>query len=505
VDRSDLYYLFIRAFAASILAHDALYVCRDGKDYVLSCFLPVFGLRLSPQLKATVHALLAACCLALILTPGSPWLYPICLALLTVKIASYSLRLANHMIFAWFVSALMTVAWMKSLASPGGAVTADTIDFVLTGAAGLVLQLYLFAFFHKLNREYLNYQTSCATAFVDFFCWDRRISNPRLIRFYRHFAVHGTLALEAAIPVLLFFGATRSLGVLIAVVFHYILGLMGIINFSMFMYAGLIAFVPAAALASGVAFMTGDAQGWFAVCALSAIFISISWKWTPRRAAQHCPYRHRAAAWVIQTAFAILTAVLLVVCLNWLAHEGGTLTPHQLSNTDTAILGVILLAFFFNGITPYLGNKTEFSFAMFSNLRIEPWTHLLIPESWRAFRTPQYVEVHAIEGLPHHNEIAGKRPAELCLHVLSQPDKYFYSRYFFREALRELRMAVRPHPTIRVRYTELGRLREAQLSDLESLGPCLRVTRFPFVMPKDHQARHSEQGALPGNSERQLF
>jgi hypothetical protein len=265
--------------------------------------------------------------------------------------------------------------------------------------------------------------------------------------------------------------------------------------------------VPPAALTSGVEFIAFDGRGWLAMCALSAVIIGISWAWTPRWAARHCPYRHRASAWVIQTAFAILTAGFLLVCFIWLASGTDVIAArHELSSVDNALLAVILVTFFLNGVTPYLGNKTEFSFAMFSNLRIEPWTHLLIPESWRIFRTPQYIEVHAIEGLPRQTEIAGNRPAELSLHVLSQCDKYRYSRYFFREALRALHMAVRPHPAIRVRYTELGRLREAQLSDLRTLGPCLQVTRFPFVMPKDPEARHSEQGALPGNStERQLF
>jgi hypothetical protein len=504
VDQSDLFYIFVRAYAASILVHDALYVCRDGKDYVLSCFLPVFGLRLAAWQKAALHVALAACCVALIVSPSTLWLYPICLLLLSTKIASYSLRLANHLILAWFTAVLLTVAWAMSIISVG---IAPIANFVLTGVAGFILLLYFFAFFHKLNREYLCYQTSCATAFVDFFCWDRTISNPRLIEFYRYFAVYGTLALEAVIPVLLAYDKTRSIGFLIAVIFHYILGLMGIINFSMFMYAGLLVFMPPAAFKSGIAFISGGADGWLALGGLSAVIIAISWKWTPRRAARHCPYRYRKPAWIIQTAFAFVTAVLLIICLNWIGR--GTPEPlaaGTLGGPATVILVVLLSAFFLNGISPYLGNKTEFSFAMFSNLRIEPWTHLIIPKSWRIFRTPQYIELHSIEGLPRREDLTGNRAAELSLHVLSQPDRYRYSRYFFREALRELCSAAYPHPTITICYTELGKSVEARLPGLDGLPPCLRVTRFPFVMPKDQQARHSEQGSLLLNpTDRQLF
>jgi hypothetical protein len=494
-------------FAASIFIHDALYVCRDGKHYLLCGFLPVFGLRLPPIVKVALHASLAACCLALIVSPLSTWLYPACLALLSLKIASYSLRLANHMIFAWFIAVLLAVVWVKGIVASEPQDSARPADFVLTGAAGFVLLLYFFAFFHKLNREYLCYETSCATAFVDFFCWDRNINNQVLMDFYRHFAVYGTLALEAGIPVLLLIDGTRSVGVLIAVLFHYILGLMGIINFSMFMYTGLLAFVSPAALSSGVAFMTLDPLGRWVMLAVSAVFIYVSLRWTPRRAARHCPYRHRAPAWVIQTAFAVLTAGFVVICVNWVVGEAKAGGPSpKLSQVDIAVLVAALTAFFFNGISPYLGNKTEFSFAMFSNLRIAPWTHLLVPEAWRVFRTPQYIEVHAIAGLPGHDQIVGNSPAEICLHVLSQPDKYRYSRYFFREALRELYWAVDPHPLISLHYTELGRSQRANVSHPHVLGRCLRVSRFPFVMPKDHRARHSEQGALPGDStDRQLF
>lgn len=49
------------------------------------------------------------------------------------------------------------------------------------------------------------------------------------------------------------------------------------------------------------------------------------------------------------------------------------------------LAGVLLLIV--NGLSPYLGLKTDSSFEMFSNLRTEPgaWNHLLVPETARLF------------------------------------------------------------------------------------------------------------------------
>ncbi|MGI8624212.1 MAG: hypothetical protein ACR2NB_12190, partial [Solirubrobacteraceae bacterium] len=46
-----------------------------------------------------------------------------------------------------------------------------------------------------------------------------------------------------------------------------------------------------------------------------------------------------------------------------------------------------LLALVLNAASPYLGLKTEATFAMFSNLQTEPghWNHLLLPERLRIF------------------------------------------------------------------------------------------------------------------------
>ena len=497
--------LFVRLFAAAILIHDALYVSRDGVRHLSSGFLPVLGLRLSKPAKLALHAGLFLCCGALIFAPSDTRLYPVLLGLIVVKIASYPLRLSNHMILAGFISALLTLSIFFGARSGEAAPLGQSI--VIAGVCGFILMLYGFAFFHKLNAEYIDLPRSCGTAFVDFFCQDRAITAPRLVSAYRYFGVFGTLIIEAILPVLLFFEETRAIGFLAAILFHYVLGLMGIINFSMFMYAGLIAFLPQAALENSLALAHHEPWAQAALTASTLAIVAISAWWTPRRAAPNCPYRHRWAAWIIQIGFAALTAALLFAGAVWMtsgyAETGGWA---EWPWSARLALAAILAAFLLNGLSPYIGAKTEFSFAMFSNLRVEPWTHLLVPGRWRPLRPQPYIEVKAIHGLPTAAAVAGDPGAELALEVLSRPKHFFYSRYFFREALLKLRCFVPSGEPISVDYMENGRHRRIEDVGAERLGRCLRITRFPFVMPRDPHARHSEQGAvLAEGRERQMF
>lgn len=499
----DWYKLFVRMIAISILVHDALYICRDGKSYLTSCILPTFGLRLNGGSKLGVHLGLLISCLGIIWQPTAVFIYPICLIFLSLKIASYSLRLANHMIFAWFLILLLCIA---AAMSTNNIISDNEVIFVMLAAQGLVLILYFFAFFHKLNREYFSMNKSCATAFVDFFCMDREITKPKLLKFYRYFGVYGTVLIEVIIPLFLLFEQTRLWGVLLGIAFHFILALMGIVNFSIFMYTGLFAFITPAEYHAALQPPATTQTIWLVTACL--IFLLIVWRWTPRRAAKNCDYVYRKPAWIIQSAFGVLSGFFLFLCVTAMQLFPPSQLPSwsTMSLIDQLTLGLLLCLFFINGIGPYLGYKTEFSFAMFSNLRLEPWSHLLIPVNWRVCKQEQYVEVKKIEGLPTAEEVSGNKAAELALFVLSRPTEYYYSRYFFREALRILKSSVLPSPQLSISYVEKGSYREISGSDDTKPGFCLPINCFPFVMPRDLNARHSEQGSLvPDAEKRQIF
>lgn len=492
--------LLVQALAAAILVHEALYVCRDGRAYLDQCFLPTFGLELRPRAHAAAHLALALGCALLLVWPDGAALQLFTFAMLSLVIASYSLRLSNHLVLAWFWLLLSCLSHWTSEA-------ADRAAVLGAGVRWLVLGTYFFAGFHKFNHEYLSLEQSCASQMARFFCWDRRVRNPRLQHGMAWLGIYGTLVSELAIPLLLLSVSTRPLGVLFGALFHFALALLGIVNFSAVMYAGLLAFQPAGSVSelleaarsfAGTGALIGAAV---ACCAVVLVF-------TPRFANRHCPYRHRAAAWPIQLGFGVATAVLLLVAGSAVLRPWPeTVRFAALRPGEQVMILVPWLAFLLNGLGPYLGIKTEFSFAMFSNLRRDPWRHLLIPATLRPFDAARYVSIERISGVPAPEQITGDASARLAAHILADPGSYRYSRYFLYAALRRLRAAGAAE--LQVEYVDAGRrcaLDAAALARARPFRDYLPLNLFPFVMPLDHGAAHSEQGGIVDRQrERQLF
>ena len=495
--------LLIRLVAGAIFVHEALYLCRDGRGYLTRSFLPILGLRLPGRAQASLHLALMGVCLGLVAAPWVTILLPLGLLVLTLVIASYPLRLSNHLIVAWFMLAFLTLAVVRD---PRGQ---ESWAFAWVGIQGVVVLVYFFSFFHKLNRDFLSAHRSCAAQLSDFFCWDRGIRSPALAGALRHFAIYGTLLVEGALGILLLVPATRHLGLLIALGFHFALALQGIVNFSAVMYAGLVAFLPIDAPGPAGELVFSLHGNLFALTLL--LTLALVWSVTPRRASRHCPYVQRKPAWVIQFLFGALTAWLLLLFHVYGARPRAAVGPgwRDLDSPDLAIVAVLLGLFFLNGAGPYLGYKTEFSMAMFSNLRHEPWTHLLFPSSWRLFH-PRYWSVQEVRGLPDPADLDGDGDALLAHQLLLKPRRLRFRAYFLDEALRRFRELTGRTPLLRLRDPE-GSPGLFPIGGDEGGAPpprldFLPLVLFPFVLPEDPDAPHSEQGSVVGeNRERQYF
>src|SRR5689334_19127129 len=95
--------LFVRLLGLALLLHELLYIFRDGRDYLARCFLPVLGLQLGARTHSLLHLALVAASAWLTIAPAQPSAALTCLLLLSLVIASYSLRLSNHLILGWFM------------------------------------------------------------------------------------------------------------------------------------------------------------------------------------------------------------------------------------------------------------------------------------------------------------------------------------------------------------------------------------------------------------------
>lgn len=471
--------MFLRLLAVGILAHQCFALCYEGESYLNSCFLPVLGLSLTPRLKCALHLVLIALALLLLLWPQWWPLYPALFITISLVIASYSFRLSNHLIVLWFMTLTLCLdLGFQILSGRVGILT----PFLFAGIQIIVILTYLISFFHKLNEEYLCDETSCGARLARLYLEDRKISNPRLVKIYSFLSIYGTLALEGLIPLLLLVPATRPLAICLAVVLHLPLGLLCNFHFSSVMYAGLSAFIPAEEWPHLL--RSAFSVGWLPIIIYLALGLFMGW-----RLGLVSLFRYSRAALVIQILFCIYTVAAMVVGIVLLGKGPlSTFGWRELGAAQLFAIVIVTALFLLNGLSPYLGLKTEFSLAMFSNLRHEPWRHLLIPSRWRPFNLASYVRIELIEGLPQPVRHKPGDTLNTVLIWLLAREEVLYSSYFFHEGLKLVCQSVEPRPVVRVVYVERGERHEIEdyARHLSEHRPAyLRATLFPYGIAND--------------------
>jgi len=280
----------------------------------------------------------------------------------------------NHPIIMALVGATLLMAAVRSGSSRTWQL--DDACSVLTGAAsGIrlgVIIVYAWATIHKLNTDFLSLDHGCVT----FIATDLR-NRPWPMSFlpvdpkWLQAGIHGTLVVESLIPILLAFRKTRGAGVLLGVWFHSFLSSgprNGFFAFAVVIFPLLWLFTSDEAMtrlgatarrlfgtridASAATVLRGAA---FLGIALASV--ASSWLQVNRTFPAWMTYDAIVLAWSIAELWAG-------------ARATGDSRVGLLRCTDP-VLAIVPLLFFLNGASPYLGLKTETSFAMYSNLRTE--------------------------------------------------------------------------------------------------------------------------------------
>jgi hypothetical protein len=259
-----------------------------------------------------------------------------------------------------------------------------------------VIILYFYAVFHKLNSGFFTPESSCATDLLKAQHLDLLFPlSPELFAANAYF----TILVEAIIPVFLCFRKTRNWGVLIGLIFHCILAYSShnaFYDFSSMVFALYFLFISprfsthlsglgrqARTRASLVFSSQGNVLGRLAQLAslwllgMAAIFIIT--KILPKA---ELYYLH-----IFWTGYSLLYIWIFARFMFAKSKELQCSRPplsFSLPHKSFLILPVVV---FLNGLSPYLGLKTENSFAMFSNLRTEGniSNHYIIPASVQIF------------------------------------------------------------------------------------------------------------------------
>jgi hypothetical protein len=240
-----------------------------------------------------------------------------------------------------------------------------------------LIVIYAWAFWHKLNVDFFDVDKSCGVELFRRVCERVPLIETPTAPWALHAAVWATVVVEGLLPVLLVPRRTRNVALVLGVGLHFVCGLSMFYDFSMTMLALLFLFAPgdlARALSETPALDLRARLGlgeraWTAlVTAVAVAGILVS------RAVVTTMYNVFALAWwLLPIGFAIA---------GWTMLRRRLAQPpaRELLRVDPrmALFPALVLL---NGACPYLGSKTETSFAMYSNLRTEGGVtnHLLLP------------------------------------------------------------------------------------------------------------------------------
>jgi len=327
-----------------------------------------------PATASPIHVALAAVAFVVVLRPVSPWVVVLLAAVQVADVAAALPEVPNHRLILTFVDLALIATLIRGRRGD------QWFDAFVPAARIILVSLYAFAFFAKLNADFLDPSSSCAAQFFgNVTRWWPVIPDAALLR---GGAVWAALVAEGLLAVTLCVPRLRPAAVIGGLVFHFLLALDAtkvFLNFSSVMFALLISFLPRAFLDS----LGGDLErhrglraglgaGLLAIVG-SGLYAVTDWS---TRANLH--------VWVRQIVWSVYALGVMGYTIRWCAREYRPEAPLPLPGA--AAIAVIALVWL-DGLSPYLGLKTRTTLDMYSNLRLEAdrSNHFLVPRSLDVF------------------------------------------------------------------------------------------------------------------------
>lgn len=269
---------------------------------------------------------------------------------------------SNHTIIKNFLLLAMSIAAVRQVWRGGG--WADFYaDFAPVGRA-LLVTMYIFGIFHKINRDFLDPAVSCAVVL-----W--RAMPPPLSYLdspaIHQLSIYGTFVAEGVILGMLIFRRTRHWGVASGIAFHSLLALSGYamyVQFSMLTIALHMLFIErqdAVQIQSSkpwqqAQFKLHTKRGSFAFGAWLALLTLLGW---------NSGYTEISIVWMPSVLF------LAWLCVTVQRYSNGAVPETVKLRSPALLANLVSLLFFLNCAAPYLGLKTSQSINMFANLQLE--------------------------------------------------------------------------------------------------------------------------------------
>lgn len=255
----------------------------------------------------------------------------------------------THLMMEFFLFLGIVIAWIGLFVrtrSNDGAFDGYWARYAPLGRWLLIL-MYFYGTFHKLNPAFLSPESSCAIPFVE--------GIPVLSRFaheewFQHAAIFGTLLVEAAAMCLLLIPRLKYYGMLMGMTFHWFIGISGY---------GTLAHFSAFALALHGFFVPSDAPSRF-------LEDNLLPPWTKARRFRQCltvlivipPFAFAVAgSWTLMNIhFGFFALILILFVLRYGRSTENSLPAPYVSPSVAA--NVLAIGFLIHGAAPYLGLRT---------------------------------------------------------------------------------------------------------------------------------------------------
>lgn len=306
---------------------------------------------------------------------------PLLAALAIAQLAEYWVQSplrSNHTLIIALINAAIVLLMAQQMARRGRFFVDRQqlyaqLAFVIRWSVPII---YFWAGFHKLNTSFLNPDASCVAIY-----YQRMAGNYPILPqadWLVLAAIYGTIVIELGLALLFALRRTAFWAVLIGVGFHFVLGFDNFRDFSWLMMTLYTVFIPDAVIDTvRGAIKQRLPQGqftrllWVVVIGLGGLICvgllpGMVW-WRPQFAPPQV---------VLPFAFLVIVIWLPILWVWW--RQPRPSQPNRLGATPLGLALVVITLL--NGTGPYIGFKTNNSFDMYSNLRVEAGSnHLLFP------------------------------------------------------------------------------------------------------------------------------
>jgi hypothetical protein len=273
---------------------------------------------------------------------------------------------ADHLVMEIFLnlSIMLSYCYVAFKRRSFKVTTAEIFDLFSPVGRWLLMTMYLFGTFHKINPGFMSIVSSCAVPFIDGFpVYAGRIG----LEWVQYAAIYGTLILEAIAMLLLLSARTKYFGMLLGMSFHFIIGISSfgtLAHFSAFALALHVLFVPSS-FGERIfreplipAFLKNDSA--FKVLTVILIALQIGFAFHLAKTQQ---------GYLVNSLFAVYGVTLLFLVFKH-GQIRNTDAPYRLKSPIWA-LNLLPIWFLLHCMSPYVGLGTGGTMAMFSGLRTE--------------------------------------------------------------------------------------------------------------------------------------